>query len=66
MEAQQVIELAVKYAPQAAMRSSAEVCIADAQACMVRDLPEYAKTRALKSLAYSVGIFSPVYIQAKA
>ena len=64
MEAQQVIELAIKHADQAVMKSSAELCIEDAKACLARGLPEFAKVRALKSLAYSVGISSNVYKQA--
>jgi hypothetical protein len=65
MEAQQIIALAEAHADKAQMRSSAELCIADAKSCLERGLVQYAKERALKSLAYSVGIFSPVYKQAK-
>jgi hypothetical protein len=58
MEAQQIIALAEAHADKAQMRSSAELCIADAKSCLERGLVQYAK-------AYSVGIFSPVYKQAK-
>jgi len=65
MRAQQIIALALKYAPQAQMRSSAELCIADANACLARGFEQYARDRALKSLAYSVGVLSPIYKQAQ-
>jgi hypothetical protein len=65
MNAQQVIELAEKHVAQAEMRSSAQLCIDDAKACLANGKPEYAKARALRSLFYSVGRFSPVYKEAE-
>ena len=40
---------------------SAECCVSDAHACYERGLYECAHERALKSLAYSLSRFSPVY-----
>lgn len=65
MNAQEVIALAEKHVHQAEMRSSAQLCIDDAKACMANDKPEYAKRNALRSLFYSVGKFSPVYKEAE-
>lgn len=46
------------------MESSARLCLADAIALYDAGNKEAAKLRALKSLAYSVGILSPVYRRA--
>jgi hypothetical protein len=43
------------------MSSSAQLCAKDAEALFNRGEYAYAHKRALKSLAYSVGKFSPVY-----
>lgn len=59
MTLSQILSAARKYAPQASMRSSADLCLSDATAL-------HAGQRALASLAYSLGIFSPVYQEAKA
>ena len=50
----------------AQMESSARLCLADAVA--LKDAGDYdaARTRAIKSLAYSVGIGSTIYKQATA
>jgi hypothetical protein len=68
---EQVIALAKEHAPKAEMRSSAELCIADAEFCLARvaanpewDWTASARKWALKSLAYSVGKLSPIYKQA--
>lgn len=65
MNAQQFIELAEKHVAQAEMRSSAQLCIDDAKACLANGKPEYAIHRAVRSLAYSVGILSPIYKEAR-
>jgi hypothetical protein len=65
-KAAQIIALAKEHAHKANMRGSAELCISDAEECLVRDLPEYAIHRAVRSLAYSVGIASPLYKEARA
>jgi hypothetical protein len=66
MNAQQIIELAQANVEKAAMRDSAQSCVNDARACLARGLPDYAIGRAVKSLAYSLGILSPVYQAARA
>lgn len=48
------------------MESSARLCLADAIALYDAGNYEAAKVRALKSLAYSVGIFHPAYRKAAA
>jgi hypothetical protein len=45
------------------MESSARLCLADAIALYDADEMDAAKERALKSLAYSVGVFHPVYVR---
>lgn len=47
-----------------AMESSARLCLADAIEASNRGDFEVAIARALKSLAYSVGIFHPDYVRA--
>jgi predicted Zn-dependent peptidase len=69
MNALQVIELAQKHVDCAEMRSSAELCLADAMALYAQggEVNErFAKARALRSLAYSVGAFSKTYKEASA
>ncbi len=65
MNAQQIIDLAQANVEKASMRDSAQLCVDDARACLNRGLPDYAIHRAVKSLAYSLGVFSPVYQEAK-
>lgn len=48
----------------AAMESSARLCLADAVELQAEGKLDYAKARAIKSLAYSVGIFHPDYKRA--
>jgi hypothetical protein len=48
------------------MHSSAQLCARDAEACFARLDWYHARERALKSLAYSVGILSPLYIKTAA
>lgn len=57
MNAQQVIELANKHLGKGSMVSSAQLCLADAKNLMLQNEEGYAKGLALKSLAYSVGVF---------
>lgn len=54
-------QIAGKYADQAAMRSSALLCWSDAVTLIEKGDYEHAFQRALKSVAYSVGIASPEY-----
>lgn len=49
-----------------AMESSARLCLADAVRLSDQGDFEYAKARALKSLAYSVGVFHRDYQRAAA
>jgi hypothetical protein len=65
-KAQQIIDLAQGHVEKASMRDSAQLCIDDARACFARGLYEYAIGRAVKSLAYSIGVFSPLYQAASA
>lgn len=44
---------------------SAILCIKDARSCYDKELWQYAYNRALDSLSYSVGIFSPTYAHVK-
>lgn len=48
------------------MRSSALSCIQDAKRCLEADEENLAALWALRSLSYSVGIFSPAYVAVKA
>ena len=43
------------------MQSSAQLCVDDARACLARGPIDYAIGRAVRSLAYSLGILSPMY-----
>lgn len=66
MTTSDVLKLARKHclARTATMQSSAELCLADAIALFDKGDFEYARKRALKSLAYSVGVFHPDYKKA--
>jgi hypothetical protein len=48
------------------MKSSAELCLNDAVALLLLGNHKSARLRALKSLAYSVGVFHPDYRAAQA
>jgi len=61
LTAEQVIELAATHVGNGSMASSAQLCLDDARACLANGSPEYARKRALSSLAYSLGMLSPVY-----
>ena len=56
----QVFEHAARLAPSAPMRSSAELCLAEARELLAGD-EKSARARAVHSLKYSVGILSPLY-----
>jgi hypothetical protein len=55
------IVLARRHLGKGAMESSARLCLADAVSLFDADKYELAKARALKSLAYSVGVFHEDY-----
>ncbi len=55
------IELASKHVGSGSMVSSAQVCLADAQRLNDCGATKQAHARALKSLAYSIGIFHADY-----
>lgn len=62
--AQNAIALADRYAAQAPMRSSAELCLSDARGLLARGHETLAHVRAMRSLAYSIGVFHPDYVAA--
>jgi hypothetical protein len=66
MDAQQIIDLAQSHVEKAAMQSSAQLCVDDARRLLASGKPEYAIGHAVRSLAYSLGVFSPVYKEARA
>ena len=57
----QVFEHAARLAPSAPMRSSAELCLAEARELLAGGDEKSARARAVYSLKYSVGILSPLY-----
>jgi hypothetical protein len=67
MNSQTAINLARKHVGNgAAMESSARLCLSDAVELHDKGEFNYAKTRAVKSLAYSVGVFHADYQKAAA
>lgn len=67
MNTDKVIILARKHVGNgAAMESSARLCLADAVSLQAEGQLDYAKARAIKSLAYSVGVFHADYKRAAA
>lgn len=65
MNAKKTLVLARKHAENgAAMASSARLCIADAQTLLEAGFEKMAKNRALKALAYCVGIWHEDYLKA--
>lgn len=65
MQLSNIIRLARKHvADNATNELSARCCLADAIALADAGDYEYAEKRALKSLAYSLGILSPIYRRA--
>lgn len=59
--AKQIIDTAAKNVCKGSMASSAKFCLADAREAFFADSFDYAAKRALKSLAYSIGITAPDY-----
>lgn len=59
-----VFALARKHLGSGAMESSARICLEDAMALNERGLLDLARARALKSIAYSVGVFHADYRRA--
>jgi len=64
MTTDKVMALARKHIGKGNMESSARLCLADAVHLQERGLLDYARKRALDSLAYSVGVLHPDYIKA--
>ena len=58
MDTQQVIAIAEKYS---SYNDSAKLCLRDAKWCLDKGDYVHAKSRALKSLAHSVGVFHEDY-----
>lgn len=65
MNIDDVLVIARKHLGKGVMDSSARLCLEDAIQLVEAGNFEAARTRALKSIAYSVGIFHDDYIQAK-
>ena len=67
MQTEKVLILARKHlGNNAVMESSARFCMAEAVARMNEDKPDLARSWAIRSLEYSVGIFHADYRSAKA
>ena len=66
MTAQQMIKIAAENIDRATMKSSALLCLNDAVDAVMSGNFNHAKTRALKSMAYSLGIAHPLYLAAAA
>ena len=66
VNADKVIVLARKHLGTGVMDSSARLCLNDAIELQAEGMLDYAKARALKSLAYSVGVFHQDYQRASA
>lgn len=64
MTLSEAIQLADKRAPKAEKRNSAELCVSNAWKWQDRN-PRTAAHWACRSLAYSVGVFSPEYAAAR-
>ena len=64
MTTDKVMALARKHIGKGNMESSARLCLANAVYLQERGLLDYARKRALSSLAYSVGVLHPDYIKA--
>ena len=64
MNVDRVIVLARKHIGSGSMESSARLCLEDALRLSEKGELDAAKKRALKSLAYSIGILAPDYLRA--
>ena len=60
MKTHQIIQLAKKHVGKGNRTAAAQWCLNEA----IHGDPEYARSRAIKSLAYSVGVYHEDYIQA--
>jgi len=63
MKTSDIIILARKYIGFGVMDSSAKLCLSDATTLVEIGQLDYAKKRALQSLAYSIGRLHPDYIR---
>ena len=63
MNIDKVLALARKHIGTGDMESSARLCLADAVHLNDQGQADYARKRALASLAYSVGVFHADYIR---
>ena len=61
METTEVIALAKAHLHEAQMLTSAALCLNDAEILLLAGDHRFARSRAQKSLKYSVGIFHPDY-----
>jgi hypothetical protein len=61
----EILEIAKSHIGKGYMVSSAQLCYDDAYALFMEQKYDQAKERALKSIAYSVGIFHEDYILLK-
>lgn len=66
MLAPAIVALARQHVEKAQMLCSAQLCLSDAEGFLARGDFDHAKVRAIKSLAYSVGISHPDYRAAAA
>ena len=64
IETPEVVALAKMHLHEARMMSSAALCLHDAETLMLAGDHKFARSRAQKSLKYSVGILHPDYQRA--
>jgi hypothetical protein len=64
MTTDQVLILARKHIGKGSMESSARLCLDDAMRLVEDGKLDLAKDRAIKSLAYSIGLGAPDYMRA--
>jgi hypothetical protein len=64
MDMMKLIAVAEKHVTSGPMPSSAKLALDEAKALVAEGQCEFARRRALRSLAYSVGIFHPDYLDA--
>ena len=61
METDKILKLAKKYSSNCEMRSSAELNITDSEFWVREGNDDLARSFAIRSLQYSIGILHPVY-----
>ena len=61
---QEILEIARRHVGKGVMVSSAKLCLADAEKLLAAGDVVHAKDRALKAIAYSVGMMHRDYIAA--